>query len=384
MIYAFGIFAKAFTAEYGWDRSVQSFCLTSFLIATGFGTVWLGQLIGRWGVRRPAAAFMAVFAASLAIVAALPPSKPLFYTVFAILGVTGAAGTAMPYAVAVTAWFNRNRGLALGLVNTGAGLGAVLAPQYANYLETQFGWRIGFVGLAAVVAIIALFGLLVLVRDPPASRTGGLDQAGLSSLLPYLAEKRFWFIAIPILGVSIATFGVMGSLVPMLSDRDVAAGTIAVVLSTSGLSSWVGRVLVGYTMDRVFAPYVAAFTFALALIGIALVSVGGSGIALVTGAALIGFTLGAEGDLVTYLVSRYFSMESYSRVLGAMWVTWAWGGGIGTSLVGVTYMLTHSYQSAMAVFALVLLICTIVVCRLGPYGYSVEGRTADSPSPPSR
>lgn len=142
MVYAFGILGKALTSDYGWDRSVVQYCFTSFLVATGFGTVVLGQLIHRCGVRRPAMAYIALFACAIAILATLPASQALFYAVFAVIGIGGAAATAMPYAVSVSAWFDRNRGFALGLVNAGAGLGAVLAPQYAHFLVNEYGWRV--------------------------------------------------------------------------------------------------------------------------------------------------------------------------------------------------------------------------------------------------
>jgi MFS family permease len=155
-IYTLGIFASAFLAEFGWDRSVFAFCLTFFLIASGFGTVWLGTLIKRWGVRRPSIVFVAAFAASIATIAALPPLPLLFYVVFACLGLSGAAATAMPYAVSVAGWFDRNRGLALGLVSTGTGVGTVLAPQFASFMNEHSGWRIGVVSTAAVVALVAI------------------------------------------------------------------------------------------------------------------------------------------------------------------------------------------------------------------------------------
>src|SRR5688572_26803214 len=164
MVYAFGILGKALITDFGWDRSVVQYCFTSFLVATGFGTVLLGQLIHGHGVRRPAMAYIALFACAIAALATLPPSQTLFYLVFAIIGIGGAAATAMPYAVSVSAWFDHNRGLALGLVNAGAGLGAVLAPQYANFLVNDYGWRVGFLGIAAVCGVVPLLGLGLLVR----------------------------------------------------------------------------------------------------------------------------------------------------------------------------------------------------------------------------
>lgn len=372
MVYAFGILGKALTSDYGWDRSVVQYCFTSFLVATGFGTVLLGQLIHQHGVRRPAMGYIALFACAIAVLATLPQSQTLFYMVFAIIGIGGAAATALPYAVSVSAWFDHNRGLALGLVNAGAGLGAVLAPQYANFLVNEYGWRVGFLGIAAVCGVVALLGLGLLVRDPPKERESGRLAADATRpwfRAPYLRSRHFWIIAICILAISVAMFGVMGLMVPLLTDRGVSGSTIAAVLSAAGFSSWLGRVIVGYAMDKVFAPHVAASCFALALIGVALIGLADSPAPIMVGAALVGFTFGAEGDLVTFLTSRYFSMEHYSKVLGAVWVTWAWGGGIGTYLVGVTYSATQSYEIALTVFGGVLVAASVAVCTLGPYAY---------------
>lgn len=372
MVYAFGILGKALISDFGWDRSVVQYCFTSFLVATGFGTVGLGQLIHRYGVRRPAMGYIALFACAIAILATLPKSPTLFYLVFAIIGVGGAAATAMPYAVSVSAWFDHNRGLALGLVNAGAGIGAVLAPQYANFLVNELGWRVGFLGIAAVCGVVALLGLSYLVRDPPKEREPASVEAQAATRwyqASYLRSRHFWVIATCILAISVAMFGVMGLMVPLLTDRGVSGATIAAVLSAAGFSSWLGRVIVGYAMDKVFAPYVAASCFVLALIGVALIGSADSPAPIMIGAVLVGFTFGAEGDLVTFLTSRYFSRVQYSKVLGAVWVTWAWGGGIGTYLVGVTYAATQSYGVALSVFGGVLIAASIAVCTLGPYPY---------------
>jgi predicted MFS family arabinose efflux permease len=278
----------------------------------------------------------------------------------------------MPYAVSVSAWFDRNRGFALGLVNAGAGIGAALAPQYANFLVNEYGWRTGFLGIAAFAGVLPLLGLGLLVRDPPrvsAGRKGHANSRERWFQAPYLRTRHFALIATSILAISVAMFGVMGLMVPLLTDRDVSNSTIAAVLSTAGFASWIGRVVVGYAMDKIFAPYVAAGSFVLALLGVALIAFADSPVPIMVGAALVGFTFGAEGDLVTFLTSRYFSMEHYSRVLGAVWVTWAWGGGIGTYLVGVTYAATQSYDIALTVFAGVLVAASIAVCTLGPYVY---------------
>jgi MFS family permease len=374
MVYAFGIFGKAIATEYSWDREIISYCFTAFLVATGFGTVALGAFIARFGVRWPAAVFVGVFSAAVACVSITPASPFLFYLVFAVIGVGGAAATAMPYAVSIAGLFDRHRGMALALSVSGAGIGAALMPQLVTFLVSSYGWRIGLSATAALIGFVPLFALAVLVRDPVRQviqpHTGQTVREKLSALSQdYLGQARFWLIAIPIVGISVVSFGIMASLVPLLSDRDFSNESIALALSSAGIASWFGRLSVGYLMDKFFAPYVAACVFTVTACGILLLIFGQSPPTAVLGAGLIGLALGAEADMVTFLASRYFSLQLLSKVLGALWVAWAWGGGLGTFLSGATFSATQSYSLAFGLYVLMMIASILVILRLGPYTY---------------
>ena len=368
VIYTFGMFASAMATEFGWSRSVYANSLTIFLIASGTGSLVLGPLIDRFGVRRPCAALVTVFGLSVASLAFIPASPSLLYVIFGVIGLSGSAATAMPYAVAIRSLFDRDRGMALGLVNLGSGLGSAVAPFCASVVAGTVGWRGGFLGVG-LAGLAPVFGLLFLLREPDRALHGEWTWSPGGSWLAQVSRPTFWLIAIPIAGISIATFGVLGTMVPLLRDRGIGAASIALIMSCTGVSSWVARPIVGYTLDRFFGPFVTATTFASAIFGLLLL-VATDGVAGVVAAAiLIGFALGSEGDLVTFLVSRYYGQAVYSRVLGAIWVTWAWGGGIGTFAAGASYRAFGSYTPALIVFAVLLSICSIVVCRLGPYEY---------------
>jgi MFS family permease len=369
-VYTWGLFSKAIAAEFGWDRSTLSWCLTSFLIATGFGTICLGYAIARYGVRRSTMAFVIVFSLSLAVIPALPPSPWAFFAVFAVMGFAGSAATAMPYAVAITGWFDAHRGLALGFVVLGSGFGAVLAPQLVTRLIGHWGWRPSLLMVAAITAIIPLIGNALLVREPPTANTATDRTASAGGgWRSYVLSRDFWLIATPIIGVSAATFGLLGSMVSLLADRGGTATMAAEVLSIAGVGSWMGRFVVGYALDKAFAPYLTAGVLGLVLCGVCLVAWGGTGPWIVAGAALLGLGMGSESDIVAYLVGRYFRFDTYSKVLGAMWVAWAWGGGIGNFVASAVFRATHSYGTALALFGAALIISGVVVCRLGPYAY---------------
>jgi predicted MFS family arabinose efflux permease len=377
LIYAISFYTKAISTDNQFDRGVLSFSFTCFLIATGIGTITLGRLIHSWGIRMPAIGFLLIYGCTLAAVPLLPPTPSLFYLTFFIMGVSGAAATAIPYAVAVTGYFDRRRGLALGLVVAGGGAGSTFLPHLANYLFDYTGWKTAMFLIALMVTVIPILGLTFLVRTPEGVANRHAKSRTSQSLKEdwnlYLGKKDFWIMALTVIGMSVATFGVLANLVPLLTDRGFTPQKAAMLMSVAGLSSWIGRVIIGYILDKTFGPYVTSAICMLCMIGVILVLIGDTAIfPLILASALVGTTMGSEGDLITFLSSRYFSLDSFSRVIGAMWVMWSGGGGLGTYIAGVVYNLTESYAGSLIFFAFLLLLSGILILRLGPYTYPAK------------
>ncbi|MGY9107317.1 MAG: MFS transporter, partial [Alphaproteobacteria bacterium] len=80
------------------------------------------------------------------------------------------------------------------------------------------------------------------------------------------------------------------------------------------ISTIVGRLVSGYLLDRFFAPYIAAAFFGLPLLSIALLSGVTSDYAFFIINIGLGLGLGAEIDLMGFLVSRYFGLRSYGQI----------------------------------------------------------------------
>ncbi|AQV97874.1 MFS transporter [Cupriavidus necator] len=391
-VYMFGVFAKSIGAEFGWSRVSVSLGLTAFALASGVGSLTLGLAIDRFGLRKVTAIYVLLFGGAIALVPLLPARLDYFIMAFAVMGFFGSAATVMPYATAICSWFDRKRGLALGLVNAGTGIGAALMPLYANFLLSRFGWRGGYWGVAVVVTLIPLVALALWVRLPTARNEGVPEPAGeririepsgdpvpLSRIVR--SSKPFWLIAIAIFTVSVATFGIISQLVPIATDRGHSPMVAAGILSTVGIGSLIARLAAGYVMDRIFAPYVAAGVFVLAMIGMGLLIGANSVPGMTIAAVLVGIAAGAEGDILTFLVSRYFPMRSFGSVTGAIWVTWAWGGALGTYLLGLSYDAAHSYGVAIVGFIAALAVGTLAMLKVGPYSFALPAHaTGAAPS----
>lgn len=378
MVYTYGLLSVPMGDEFGWSREVLSANMTSFLIGSGLGAVALGWLISRYGIRLPSALLAGLFGLLFAGVAIMPQQPVMFIFVFLLIGICGAACTALPYAVAISGFFDARRGLALGIVVAGNGVGATLAPRIAQYLLSGYGWRAGFLVIGVAAGLVSVAGLTLLVRTPDGvvdriGTSGGRKRAASTPtfLALYVRNRYFWSIAIPILAVSIAAFGGMTSLVRLFRDHEIDAATIAGALSFAGFCSWLGRVAVGYLLDKVFAPFMCAITFVVAAAGLFLLVGAHGSVAAYVGSAMVAVALGAEADLISFLVSRYFRLSDYSRVLGVMWVVWAWGGGVGTYLAEKSHGTFGSYQPAFYLFAAMLALGALVICRIGPYRNSV-------------
>ena len=137
----------------------------------------------------------------------------------------------------------------------------------------------------------------------------------------------------------------------------------AATASFIGIGVIVGRVLVGWTIDPGFAPYVAATVFLLTATGCALLNLGGAQAAPVA-AFLIGFALGAEIDLIAYLTARYFGMRNYGFLYGIIYSIFSIGAAAGPAIVGNLFNSFGSYRIALWVMAALLILGAAAVVSL--------------------
>jgi len=376
---SFGIFTKAIAAEFGWDRSTATLGLTIQHIFSGLSFAPLGAILLRWDVRRPTAILVTVCAISIFCLSLVPNSPLIYYAIFAVMGASSAAATAMPYSVAIVKWFDEYRGVALGLMVTGTGNGASLVPLFTNYLLSNYGWRIGFMVLAGTMLFGTLFALGFMVRTPstPAQyEVSDVEKNGNSQEMPpsyleiFTRLPRFWLIGAPIFLLSIAVAGILVNIVPIMTDVGYSTTDAVGMLSVAGMASICSRVLVGFCLDRILAPFVAAGVFLIATSGLLIILLGPVWLPAAYAAALcIGFSLGAEADVITFMVSRYFRPAIYSKVVGTVFLLFAWGNATGISLASYAHDYLGSYKIAVELFIGLVVLSIVIVLRLGEYSY---------------
>ena len=368
ILFTFGVLVGPITAEFHWPRSTLAAAVVAAHTAGALAMPFVGRLIDRFGVRRVTLPAIAAFSIVLASIALLPAVPLYFVLAYAVLGLVGAAHSTLAYARAVATWFDGNRGLALGVTLSGVGLGTALLPQVARLLVADYGWRGAYCGLAAVLFAIGFPAVALLVRDRDAVVEAPDLRTGLT-LREALRGFHFWAIGAALFLVAIVVNGTIAHIVPLLGDRGISPQAATAVMSATGFALILGRILSGYCLDRFFAPHVSAGFFLVPLCGVALFACGAAGVWAMLAAVLLGIGLGAEVDIMAFLVGRYFGLAHYGAIYGTLLALFTFGSGLGPWLMASSFDHLHAYTAALVGFGSILVVAGCVMLRLGPYRY---------------
>jgi len=116
--------------------------------------------------------------------------------------------------------------------------------------------------------------------------------------------------------------------------------------------------------------------FLLPLVAVALLTTGAAGVGPAVAAVSLGFGLGAEIDVIGFLVSRYFGLRAYAQIYGTLFGIFTLGTGFGPVLMALCFDLTGSYNTTLIGFGASLVCASLLVSRLGEYPFPVQGVTS--------
>lgn len=368
-VYSIGAFVDPLGREFGWTRTEVTAALLFSSGLGGLAAPFIGALIERFGARPLALIGLVGVGAAFLLASRNAGSLPLFYLCFAIVATLGGGSGPISWTKAIARHFDRHRGLALAMALAGTGIIAILAPPYVNWLIDGYGWRTAFVGVALLPLAIALPLTWLFFRPqeaPAATAAGVVELPGLTTA-EAVRTYRFWVMLGSVLAMYLGIAGMIPNLIPALTDKGISRESAALAASAFGFSVIAGRVTVGWLIDRLWAPGVAAFVLTPAAIG-CLILMGEPTFGLaVTAAVLVGVAAGAELDLLAYLTTRYFGLRSYGKTYGLLYAGVAFAGGIGPLAFAALAERAGSYDISFGVAAALFAIGGPAVLTLGRY-----------------
>jgi len=372
--YTFGLFLKPLATAFGWHREAISAGFSIAALTVAAASPGLGFLLDRFGPRRIILPCIVVFSFAYTSLAMLTPRLIHFYLAFFLIGLVGNGTAYLGYSRAISTWFDRRRGLALSIMLAGGACGAMFLPVIAQASITHYGWRNAYM-LLGVLALVLGFPLTAwFVRERVIAQQSAQASVEVgNSVREALSGRVFWVIAATVCLYAISVNGAIAHLSALLTDRGVSAQGASYSIAVVGATGLIGRVLTGVFLDRFFGPRVSQIMLLTTVVGIVLLSVAHSLTVGLIAASLIGFSMGSEGDITPYLLSRYFGLKRLSTLYALTWTAYAVGGATGPLVVGRIFDSLGSYRPAtIQLLALPALIPCLLVFLLPRYARHVD------------
>ena len=205
---------------------------------------------------------------------------------------------------AMARWFITTRGRAMAIANLGYTTGQILLPLPAVLLMGWIGWRMSWLVVAAILLMFILPLLVVLLRQDraPQGSTGGMIGApGLGGQhwrrREALRHWLFWAL-VPLM----LTPGYVGTVVffHQVHVAEIKGWTLiamAPAYPAWALSEVAAAFVAGWAADRIGPARLLPLTVLPMGVGIALIGMGETPLAWITGIGLIGVTQGMTNTI---------------------------------------------------------------------------------------
>lgn len=349
--YTFSLFLDPLHAAFGWKREAMGGAFALAAITVALVSPLIGLLLDRFPPRRIILPGILVFAIGLAMLSRLTPNIVQFYCTFFVIGLVANATAQFAYTRTVLTWFTTHRGFTLALLLSGSGVGSILIPPLTQWMIERHGWRSAYVLLGGI-ALLGFPLTAILVRNRPEAqivRSEHRVDTGFT-VAAALRTAAFWIIAVITILSAFSENGLVTNLASILTQHGVLAATAALALSVRGGAGIIGRLGIGFAIDRVSPERIQSLVLALAAAGTLILAFAGSAWATLLGAAVLGVGLGSEADVGPYLLARYFGRRHFSVLYGLTWTAYAIGGATGPLWIGHLYDRAGAYLPRFIVY----------------------------------
>lgn len=362
--------------EFGWLRSDISFAFSLVAYMIVAVSPIQGMLVDRFGPRRVVLTSIPLFALSLAALYFTPANIYVFYLLWALVPIAGLGLWPLGYLQAVAPWFDRKLGLALGCANAGIGVGSTFLPMLViGPLIAAYSWRHALLVLAILVLFVSWPVVAYCMRESTDSNNTANKSFAASrsfglSFQQARQENTFWMLNVGFFLLGMTATSLVTQQAPLLRDAGWTAEETTRLQTTFGFGLLFARVAVGFIIDHLFAPRVMTA-----------VSIGGAAACILyavnpdlgyVSAILVGFLLGAEFDVLAFLIKRYYGNAAYGRIYGVIFGVFYLGSAVGIwGLPKLREMSADlSYDNGLYAAAAILLTSAVLMAFMPNYRYA--------------
>ena len=384
---SFGAFITPWEEEFSTTRGVISLVAFISYLVFAFSQPFIGRLIDKYGVRSILSFSILLVGIStlLTFFVTSPWQLMIIYGILASIGFGGSSNVAGT--IAISNWFVKKKGLALGLMSAGTAAGQLLLVPLSLILNAQFGWKTTVVILGCFLTFIIFPLLFLFIRTYPYEKNSTaygdltLDvhsdtlskpkPKAVLSIFQLLKKKEFLFLMIPFFVCGVTTTGLMDThLIPFAQYCGFSPTLTGVAVSLLAGFNIIGTVLSGYLADRWSCRHILAFLYGTRALSIVLLLV------IVHNTSLFGFFISQSHLLIIFAISfgvvnfatvaptvklatDYFKNLSVGAVVGWLYLSHQLGSALGSFLPGILFDLTGAYDISFIASIILLIVASI-------------------------
>jgi MFS family permease len=372
---SFGVFFKSLESEFQLSRAATSSIFSLYMILGSFFAILGGWALDRFGPKKVVFVMAVITGLSMLLTSQTTALWQVFFT-YSFLMAMGSGGMYVVSMSTVARWFDKKRGLALGIASSGVGTGTMLMSPYVGFLIAQFGWR--YACLIAGLTIWAVsIPLSFLLKGSP-SEIGALPDGARAerletdnnvkdirvvglSLAQALKTRSLWIIMALWFLFGASLFLVLTHLVPYVTDMGYSPVEGASVLSFIGVANIFGRVSMGAVSDRGGRRLSAIFCAILQAGAILWLIWAKDMWAFYLFGLAYGFGYGGMTPGMTAIISDSFGLGRIGTILGVLDVGFGTGSAIGPIAGGMIFDASGGYFIAFLSSAVAMLIVMLLV-----------------------
>ena len=278
------------------------------------------------------------------------------------------------WASAVASRFDKGRGLALAVTLSGSSFCAAIVPVLATWLIGAYGWRVAFAGVAGVWLLVALPVVFLFFhgrQDDRRLARAGADETPAAELPGVtigegMRMAAFWQLIVAAFAFAFYTMAIAPNLVPLMTEKGESALVAAQLAAVMGMVGIVARISAGFLLDHFSARLLGVAVFVLPVLGCGLMLAEAPGyLVLALAVASFGITIGAEYDVVFYLVSRHFGLRSFAALMGGLLTAGALGGAVAPLVAGWLHDRFGGYDQMLVLLMALMGSGAIAIATMG-------------------
>jgi OFA family oxalate/formate antiporter-like MFS transporter len=287
------------------------------------------------------------------------------------IGVCLGIGVGFGYVVPMTVgakWFPDKRGLIVGVMVAGSGLGSGIFGPLASSLIERVGWRSTVEILSAIFFVMTMLATYLLKAPPAGYSPPGWDPSRVSAASPRGADVAtsqmvrsggFWALWVAYCLGATSGLMVISQLVPFARSAGHSAAVAAFAITVGALGNTVGRILSGWMSDHVGRVNTLRIVLLLSAIAMPILFLGRKDVAIFYASlSLVYYCYGAQFSVYPSLSADFYGTKDMGLNYGLLLLAWGAAGVLGPYLGGRVYVATGEYQWAFYIAAALSLVAT--------------------------